>query len=174
MAITLALLRLERPQGACLTVRRLVILEGIFVAMVSCVIALDIAKTQSQAARAIIAHEPPLARLHPHAEKWQRFFEGVHDTAFRYGNTLAMMKFAFGIGVDYSFYHAFKAARAARNARIETHERYLDQKIVTDFFSKQELLPVTNYLPDIEAIKRNKVKAYIAAGERSPQKEILR
>ena len=76
-----------------------------------------------------------------------------------------MMKFA------YSFYHAIKAARAARNARIETHERYLDQKIVTDFFSKQELLPVTNYLPDIEAIKRNKVKAYIAAGERSPQKK---
>ena len=34
----LALVRLERPQGACLTVRRLVILEGIFVAMVSCVI----------------------------------------------------------------------------------------------------------------------------------------
>ena len=38
VAITLALVRLERPQGACLTVRRLVILEGIFVAMVSCVI----------------------------------------------------------------------------------------------------------------------------------------
>ena len=37
------------------------------------VIALDIAKTQPQAVRAIIAHEPPLACLHPHAEKWRRF-----------------------------------------------------------------------------------------------------
>ena len=34
------------------------------------VIALDMAKTQPQSVRAIIAHEPPLARMHPHARKW--------------------------------------------------------------------------------------------------------
>jgi hypothetical protein len=39
------------------------------------------------------------------------------------------------------------------------------------FFLKQELLPVTNYPPDIEAIKRNKVKAYMVAKERSLQKK---
>src|SRR5262245_48466319 len=36
------------------------------------VIAVDLAKTQPQAVRAIVAHEPPLARVHPHARTWQR------------------------------------------------------------------------------------------------------
>jgi pimeloyl-ACP methyl ester carboxylesterase len=38
---------------------------------------------------------------------------------------------------------------------------------VTDFFLKQELLPVTNYLPDVELIKKNNVKVFMAAGRRS-------
>jgi SnoaL-like protein len=32
---------------------------------------------------------------------------------------------------------------AARKAREKSHEHFLDQKVVTDFFLKQELLPVT-------------------------------
>jgi pimeloyl-ACP methyl ester carboxylesterase len=42
------------------------------------VIALDMAKTHPQAVRAIVAHEPPLARVHQNAERWQRFFAGVY------------------------------------------------------------------------------------------------
>ena len=40
------------------------------------VIALDMAKTHPQSVRAIVAHEPPLARVHPNTRKWQRFFLG--------------------------------------------------------------------------------------------------
>src|SRR5262245_35274176 len=37
------------------------------------VIALDLAKSHAQSVRAIVAHEPPLARVHPNTRKWQRF-----------------------------------------------------------------------------------------------------
>jgi hypothetical protein len=70
-----------------------------------------------------------------------------------------MLRFAFGIGPDFSFRQALKAARTARKAREKSHEHFLDQKVVTDFFLKQELLPVTNYLPDVEMIKKSGVKA---------------
>lgn len=135
------------------------------------VIALDMAKTQPQAVRAIVVHEPPLARVHPNARKWQRLFAGVYCTAFRFGTTLAMLRFAFGIGLDFSFRQAFKAARTARKTREESQEHFLDQKVVADFFVKQELLPVTNYLPDVEMIKKNRVKVCMAAGKRSLDKK---
>jgi pimeloyl-ACP methyl ester carboxylesterase len=121
------------------------------------VIALEMATTQPQAVRAVVAHEPPLARIHPDPETWQRFFTHVYDTAVRFGATLAMLKFAFGIGIGFTFLGAFKAVRAARKEKITHHVQYLDQKQVTDFIIKQEMVPVTNYEPDVEAIKKNQV-----------------
>jgi pimeloyl-ACP methyl ester carboxylesterase len=135
------------------------------------VIALDLAKTDPESVVAVVAHEPPLARVHPQVRKWQRFFAAVYWTAFQFGAIAAMVRFAFGIGVDFSFSQTFKAARAAKKAREKSHEPYLGQRIVTDFFLKQELLPVTNYLPDVELIKRNNVRVFMAAGKRSLAKK---
>lgn len=135
------------------------------------VIALDMAKTQPQAVRAAVAHEPPLPSVHPDAKKWQRFFEGVYHMSFRFGATLAMLRFAFGIGVDYSFGKAFKAAKAMRAYRAKSGDHYLNRKVTLKYFVRQELLPVTNYQPDVEAIKKNGVKVIMAAGERSLAKK---
>jgi pimeloyl-ACP methyl ester carboxylesterase len=74
------------------------------------VIALDMAKTHPQAVRAIMAHEPPVARVHQDAERWQRFFAAVYSTAFRLGANVAMLRSAFGLGIDVSFRQAAKAA----------------------------------------------------------------
>jgi pimeloyl-ACP methyl ester carboxylesterase len=136
------------------------------------VIALDIAKTHPQSVRAIVAHEPPLARVHPNTRKWQRFFAGVYYTAFRYGATLAMLRFAFGLGLlDHSFRQTMKAHKAMRGYREKSGNHYLNRKITTDFFLHQELLPVTNYLADVETIKKNGVRVFIAAGKRSLHKK---
>src|SRR4029450_6891920 len=62
------------------------------------VIALDLAKTQPESVVAVVAHEPPLARVHPQASRWQRFFAAVYWTAFRFGAVAAIVRFAFGIG----------------------------------------------------------------------------
>jgi pimeloyl-ACP methyl ester carboxylesterase len=48
------------------------------------VIALDMAKTQPQAVRAIVAHEAATPRVLPEAEKWQRFFASVYATSFSF------------------------------------------------------------------------------------------
>jgi pimeloyl-ACP methyl ester carboxylesterase len=136
------------------------------------VIALDMAKSHAQSVQAIVAHEPPLARVHPNTRKWQRFFAGVYYTAFRYGATLAMLRFAFGIGLlDHSFRQAIKAHKAMRGCREKRGNHYLNRKVTTDFFLRQELLPVTNYLSDIETIKKNRVRVLMAAGKRSLEKK---
>jgi len=98
------------------------------------VIALDMPKTHAQSVRAIVAHEPPLARVHPNTSKWQRFFARVYYTAFRYGATLAMLRFAFGLGLDHSFRQAMKAHKAMRGYREKSGNHYLNRKVTTDFF----------------------------------------
>src|SRR5262245_57960437 len=42
------------------------------------VIALDMAKTQPQAIKAAVVHEPPVLRVLPDGEKWRRFFASLY------------------------------------------------------------------------------------------------
>jgi pimeloyl-ACP methyl ester carboxylesterase len=131
------------------------------------VIALDIATTYPQAVIAIVAHEPPLARVHPDSVKWQSFFQNVHSLWRRFGPAIAMLKFSFGIGFDFSFIAAYRAIRAAREIRARSGHAYLDRRKVIDFFLGQELLPVTNYTPGLNALQRMKDKIVMAAGRKS-------
>ena len=126
-------------------------------------IALDMAKTQPQAIRAVVAHEPPLARVHPDAKKWQRFFASVYLTAFRFGTTPAALRFMFG--VELPILQLIKATKDVNIHRKQSSERYLSDKRAADVLVKLELLPITNYLPDIEKIKQNGVRMFIAVGQ---------
>jgi pimeloyl-ACP methyl ester carboxylesterase len=126
-------------------------------------IALDIAKTQPDAVQAVVAHEPPAARVHPNARKWQRFSAKVYAMAFRFGSSVAALRFMLGVQVPIR--KMIKASAGVNRHRKESAEPYLSGKQATDFFVKQELLPVSNYLPDFEQIKRNKVKMFVAVSE---------
>jgi pimeloyl-ACP methyl ester carboxylesterase len=133
------------------------------------VIALDMAKTQPRAVRALVAHEPPLARLHPQARKWQRFFASVYWTACGLGAPLAMLRFVFGVGLPVP-----QMIRNSRNSEIYKEKRdelRMRPENVSDFFVKQELLPVTNYRPDAETIRKNGVPVFMAAGKTSLDKK---
>jgi pimeloyl-ACP methyl ester carboxylesterase len=134
------------------------------------VIALDMAKTQPQAVRAVVSHEPPIARVHPKAKKWQLFFAGVYWMAFRFGTTLALLRFAYGVGLPMR-----QLAKAQRDTEIQqemSHERRIRPEDASDFLVKQELLPVTNYLPDVAMIKRNGVRVCMASGKMSLEKKL--
>jgi len=131
------------------------------------VIALDMAVTQSQAVTAVVAHEPPLARIHPDALKWQSFFESVETMRRRFGSTLAILKFSFGIGVDMPLMATVRAIRAARKAEAESAEPRLDRRRLTDFFLRREMLAVTNFMPDLKALTAIRNKVYLAAGQKS-------
>jgi pimeloyl-ACP methyl ester carboxylesterase len=126
------------------------------------VIALDMAKTQPQAIRAVIVHEAPVVRVHPQHKKWQRFFARVYLTGFRYGSSLAAFRFM--LGVQLPVRKLIKATSNVNTHRKQSRERYISSKDATDFLVKQELLPVTNYQPDAELIKKNGVKVFIAIG----------
>ena len=130
------------------------------------VIALDMAKTQPQAVRAVVAHEAPVPRVLPQARKWQRFFARVYGTSFRFGSNLAALRFMLGIHVPVRklAMAQIKAIKYAKSRRTQNDEHRISSKDATDFLVKQELLPVTNYLPDVEGIKKNEVRVFMAVG----------
>lgn len=127
------------------------------------VIALDMAKTQPQAVRAVVAHEPPLARLHPQAARWQRFFASVYMTAFRLGSTWAALRFFMGVQVPVR--QMIRATRPANEHREQSRDPYISREQVSAFLVKHELLPVSNYLPDVERIRQNGVRMFVAVGQ---------
>lgn len=137
------------------------------------VIALDMAKTQAQAVRAIVAHEAPVPRILPQARKWQRFFANVYATAFRFGSTLAGIQFILGIEVPVlKLANAQnKANRYVKSHRNRIKEHSISSKFAVDVLVRHELLPVTNYLPDVEKIKQNGVIVFIAVGAWALQKK---
>ncbi|GHO83138.1 alpha/beta fold hydrolase [Dictyobacter formicarum] len=127
------------------------------------VIALDMAKTQPQAVRAVVAHEAPLARVLPEARKWQRFFASIYMTAFRFSSSLAT--FQFMLGAQLPILQLLKASGEAKKHEEVSNEPTISEKDAADVQIKLELLPVTNYLPDVELIKQNGIKVFIAIGE---------
>jgi pimeloyl-ACP methyl ester carboxylesterase len=126
------------------------------------IIALDMAKTHPQAVRAVVAHELPLARVHPQSEKWQRFFARVYLDAFRFGSSLAALQFLLGAGLPIR--ELITPTKNLSAHRKQSSERYLSSHDAANVLMKLELLPVTNYLPDVEQIKRNRVRVFMAAG----------
>jgi pimeloyl-ACP methyl ester carboxylesterase len=127
------------------------------------VIALDMAKTQPEAVRAVVVHEAPLPRLLPNARKWQRFFAAVNLTAFRYGSSLAALQFMFGVNLP--VLKLIQATKSVNEHMAQSSEPYLSPKVAAEVLTKLELLPVTNYLPDVVRIKANGVKVFMAVGK---------
>lgn len=133
------------------------------------VIALDMAKTQPESVRAVVVHEAPIPRMLPNAKKWQHFFASVNLTAFRFGPTLAAIQFMFGAKLPVG--QLIKATKGVNIHREQSSEHYISSKDATIVLTKLELLPVTNYLPDVERIKKNQVKVIMGVGEWALNKE---
>jgi pimeloyl-ACP methyl ester carboxylesterase len=128
------------------------------------VIALDLAKTQPHTVRAVVAHEPPIVRVHPKAWKWQRFFAGVYKTALRFGATAALLRFAIGVRTGMPMRQMIRAATERNAARADSGVHHLTPQQVSDFFVRYELLPVTNYLPDFAGIRERGVRVVMGVG----------
>lgn len=125
------------------------------------IIALEMATTEPRAVRAVVAHEPPCARVHPQARQWQRFFARVYLNAYRFGSSLALVQFMFGAQLP--VLPLIRARRAL--GRPQRGERRISRRESGEILAKQELLPVTNYLPDVARIKQNGVPVFMAVGQ---------
>jgi len=127
------------------------------------VFALDMVKTQPQAVKAAIIHEAPVTGLLPDARKWQRFFANVYATGFSLGTSIAAMQFM--LGAQLPMGALIKATGPTNAHRKQCKEPYLSDQTATEVLVKMELVPVTNYMPDIERMKQNGTKTVIAISE---------
>lgn len=127
------------------------------------VIALDMVKTHPQAVRAAVIHEAPLPRLLPEAKRWRKFFAGIYAMSFRWGTSLAALRFM--LGTQLPVRQMIKATGPINAHRKQSSEAYMDDRTAAEVLVRLELLPVTNYLPDIEKIKQSGVKMFVAVGE---------
>jgi pimeloyl-ACP methyl ester carboxylesterase len=116
------------------------------------VIGLDLAKGHPQIVRALVAHEPPTISVLPDSERWHRFFARLHRMAFRFGTKVAMLRFALSLKIPW---RAYRSIPRDLSARLDRNH---------DFFVKHEMLAFTNYKPDVDTIKKNGVKLFLAAG----------
>lgn len=117
------------------------------------IISLEIARTLPEAAIAVVAHEPPALRMLPDGEKWSAFFAEIYHTAFVSGIEAAMNKFLQSVALPLSALASFPPDLALRNRNNH------------GFFVRHEMLPITNYLPDVSAIKNNGVPLIPAVGK---------
>lgn len=116
------------------------------------IIALEMARNHPEAVKVVVVHEPPTVRVLPDAEKWRRFFAGIYRTAFTLGYNLAMFRFILSLAIPFGAAGKVPKEVATRNAQNQ------------EFLIKHELIPAGNYLPDVETIRRNGVKVFMAAG----------
>jgi pimeloyl-ACP methyl ester carboxylesterase len=118
------------------------------------IFALEMARSNPQAIKAVVAHEPPVVRVLPDSKKWLGFFSNVYRVALKYGESLASLKFNFSLSIPFS---AFKSVPTDFQDRVSKSNNI-------SYLFMHEMLPGINYLPDIEAIKQNGVKVIMAAG----------
>lgn len=119
------------------------------------VFALEMAAMYPQAVKAMVIHEPPVIRVLPDAEKWQRFFANVYRTSFQFGVQAASFRFNLSLSIPFS---AFKTVPKDFQQRVSeaNNERFL---------IRHEMIPSVNYMPDIASIKHNGVRMFVAAGQ---------
>ena len=123
------------------------------------IIGLEVARRHPEAVRALVAHEPPVLRVLPDGRRWRRFVAGVYWLRFGPGVNVAMFRFALALGIPMRAY-----AKVPRDLRSRAAENQT-------FFLEHEMLPVSNYEPDIKTIGRNGVKVLVAVGATTLAKE---
>ncbi len=74
-----------------------------------------------------------------------------------------MATLLFVLGVQLPVRRMIKATAELNQHRAESAEPYASDKQATDVLIKFELLPVTNYLPDVDAMRRN--NAFVGVSE---------
>src|SRR5205807_1851610 len=89
----------------------------------------------------------------PDAEIWQGFVQKVHETYITHGTRAAMMLFASSlVGFDTPSQGPGGGNGAEPNM---------------DFFMAREYIPISTYVPDLDAISRTQVSIVTATGRRS-------
>ena len=131
------------------------------------VIALEMLRAFPEKVRLLIAHEAPMAKFHPETEKWCSFFKACEKMSFGIGGpSLAAAKFFFGIEVPAlkMMTAQMRGVKYLKNEPPVADSSAIPSKTASEYLMRQELVKVTHYLPDMDALKRNADKCVVAVG----------
>jgi pimeloyl-ACP methyl ester carboxylesterase len=133
------------------------------------VIALDLAAAYPEAVHAAIVHEPALPRVLPkeEVEKWSKFFQSCYDVGKEKGASKGAMRFYFGIEMPAIrlMWDTIKVSKYEKQDETKLTLNRISSKAGTDFLVFKELLPVTSFEPDFEALNNSNVKFFIGCGQ---------
>ena len=116
----------------------------------------------------LVAHEPPLARVHSNSKKWQKFFSKVYKTGMSLGSSWGALRFALGVGLPI---RAMANGSKEEKEYIKHQKHFISGKLGADILIKHELLSVTNYLPDFVKLKNSGFKIITLSGQESLKKK---
>jgi len=119
------------------------------------IIGLELARMAPNAVKGLVAHEPPTLPILSDRDRWQGLMADVYLTMFRSGPDQAMEKFLGSLEISHTVFTAFPPGIASRIPRNN------------EFFLRHELLPFSNYNPDVRAIREQGVRVVTAAGRLS-------
>ena len=133
------------------------------------VITLDMATAFPGAVRAAIIHEAPIPSVLPgeEAEKWRLFFKSCYDLALKKGASRGATMFYFGVELP-----AIRLMAATLKVLIyeKLEKPTFDVKRISskqgaEFLIFNELLPITGYEPDFNALAANGTQIFIGCGK---------
>ena len=133
------------------------------------VIAFDLAAAYPEMVYAAIIHEAAIPSVLPveEAEKWGKFFQSCYDVGKEKGASKGAMRFYFGVELPAVrlMLDTLKVTRYEKKDQTNLSLNRISSKAATDFLVFKELLPVTRFEPDFEALNNSGVKFFIGCGQ---------
>jgi pimeloyl-ACP methyl ester carboxylesterase len=127
------------------------------------VIALDLAARYPEVVRKVIAHEAPIPNMLPDGMKWHRFFAWVYRTSFSLGPSWAALFFM--LGSQLPVRGLISASRFVNQHQKDSPVPYLDARKSAEVLTRMELVPVTDYRPDVSTLLKHQAQVVIGIGE---------
>jgi pimeloyl-ACP methyl ester carboxylesterase len=134
-------------------------------------IGLDLAARRPDLVRTLVSHEPPLFALLPDAAQWRAELDGISETYRTEGVFPAMGKFGTAVeegGPKYS------EEMQQAPPTPEGQEMMARMGGNFDLFIAHELRPISEYVPDFDALRDVSTRIVSAAGETSGEQRARR
>ncbi|UOE44995.1 alpha/beta fold hydrolase [Agromyces larvae] len=127
-------------------------------------VGLELATNHPDVVAGVVAHEPPVVRLLPDADELQTRIAEIYRTAWTEGSKAAFFDFLLLTQLPFNAGEPFTAAEVAA---IRPGAEQVPGIDFADYYMKHQMLPLTDYLPDLDRIRRNGVKLVAGAGRLS-------
>jgi pimeloyl-ACP methyl ester carboxylesterase len=134
-------------------------------------IGLDLAARRPDLVRTLVSHEPPLFALLPDAAQWRAELDGISETYRTEGIFPAMGKFGTAVEEGGPKYSEEMQQAPPTPEGQEMMARMRDN---FDLFIAHELRPISEYVPDFDALRDVSTRIVSAAGETSGEQRARR